>query len=100
MGPPGTFPPGRPNPATSPVPTGSAAEAMPIVIASAADPVGSGLVAGLGRPGGNVTGLSMIAGSEIAGKYLELLREAVPRVSRIGVITNPDNRALVPQVKE
>jgi ABC-type uncharacterized transport system substrate-binding protein len=54
----------------------------------------------LGRPGGNVTGLSMIAGSEIAGKYLELLREAVPRVSRIGVITNPDNPALAPQVKE
>ena len=72
---------------------------MPIVFASAADPIGSGLIEGLGRPGGNLTGLSLIAGPEIAGKYLELLREAVPRVSRMAVITNPDNPALTPQVK-
>ena len=62
--------------------------------------IGSGLIEGYGRPGGNVTGLSMVAGPEIAGKYLELLREAVPRVSRMAVITNPDNPAVTPQVKE
>jgi len=73
--------------------------AMPIVIASAADPVGSGLIEGFGHPGGNVTGLSMVAGPEIAGKYLELLREAVPRVSRMAVIRNPDNPAITPQVQ-
>ena len=54
---------------------------MPIVFASAADPIGSGLIEGFGRPGGNLTGLSLIAGPEIASKYLELLREAVPQVS-------------------
>jgi len=73
---------------------------MPIVFASAADPIGSGLIEGFGRPGGNLTGLSLIAGPEIAGKYLELLREAVPRVSRMAVIRNPNNPALTPLVKE
>ena len=73
--------------------------AIPLVIASAADPIGSGLIEGFGRPGGTVTGLSMVAGSEIAGKYLELLRQAVPRVSRVAVIRNPDNPAIAPQVK-
>jgi putative ABC transport system substrate-binding protein len=73
---------------------------MPVVFASAADPVGSGLVEKLARPGGNLTGLSMLAGPEIAGKYLDLLTETLPRVSRIAVITNPDNPALAPQVKE
>ena len=72
---------------------------VPIVIATAGDPVGSGLIKGFGHPGGNLTGLSMTAGPEIAGKYLELLREAVPRVSRMAVITNPDNPAVTPQVK-
>jgi putative tryptophan/tyrosine transport system substrate-binding protein len=72
---------------------------MPIIIASAADPIGSGLIEGFGHPGGNVTGLSMVAGPEIAGKYLELLRQAVPRVSPIAVIANPNNPAIAPQVK-
>ena len=72
---------------------------MPIIIASAADPIGSGLIEGFGHPGGNVTGLSMVAGPEIAGKYLELLRQAVPRVSRIAVIANSNNPAIAPQVK-
>ena len=71
----------------------------PIVIASAADPIGSGLIEDFGHPGGNITGLSMVAGPEIAGKYLELLRAAVPRVSRMAVIRNPDNLALTPQLK-
>ena len=72
----------------------------PVVFASAADPIGSGLVEGLGRPGGNLTGLSLIAGPEIAGKYLQLLREAVPRVSRMAVIRNPDQPSHTPLVKE
>src|SRR3990172_6153022 len=62
--------------------------------------IGSGLIERFGRPGGNLTGLSLIAGPEIGGKYLELLREAVPRVSRMAVIRNPDNPALTPLVKE
>ncbi|MFZ1058332.1 MAG: ABC transporter substrate-binding protein [Candidatus Rokuibacteriota bacterium] len=72
----------------------------PIVFATAADPIGSGLIEGFGRPGGNLTGLPLIAGPEIAGKYLELLREAVPRVSRMAVIRNPDNPTHTPLVKE
>jgi putative ABC transport system substrate-binding protein len=72
----------------------------PIVFAAAGDPIGSGLIEGFGRPGGNLTGLSLTAGPEIGGKYLELLREAVPRVSRMAVIWNPDNPAHTPLVKE
>ena len=72
----------------------------PVVFASAGDPIGSGLIEGYGRPGGNLTGLSLIAGPEIAGKHLELLREAVPRVSRMAVIRNPDNPSHTPLVKE
>ena len=71
---------------------------MPIVIASAADPIGSGLIESFGHPGRNVTGLSMVAGPEIAGKYLELLRQAVPQVSRMAVVRNLGNPAIVPQV--
>jgi putative ABC transport system substrate-binding protein len=50
-------------------------------------PVERGLVASLARPGGNVTGLTNSAGPEIAGKYLQLLKEAVPRISRVAVLT-------------
>lgn len=57
---------------------------IPIVFATAPDPVGSGLVASLARPGGNVTGLSSIA-TELNAKRLELLREAFPKTSRVAV---------------
>ncbi len=57
---------------------------------SCGDPVGSGLVASLARPGGNVTGLSNLS-FEIVGKQLELLNETVPRVSRVAVLLNPTN---------
>ena len=77
-----------------------ATRTLPVVFATAADPIGSGLIEGLGRPGGNLTGLSLIAGPEIGGKYLELLREAVPRVSRMAVVRNPDTSAHAPVVKE
>ncbi len=65
-----------------------ATRAIPIVVASAGDPVALGLVESLARPGGNVTGLSQIA-PELAGKRLELLKEIVPRLSRLAVLWNP-----------
>jgi putative ABC transport system substrate-binding protein len=70
---------------------------IPIVIARVTDPVRSGLVSSLARPGGNVTGLSF-NNSELAVKGLALLREALPRVARVGVLSNAGNPAHAPQV--
>jgi putative ABC transport system substrate-binding protein len=64
------------------------AKTIPIVFLAVADPVGSGLVASLARPGGNVTGLSVLT-PELVGKCLELLTQAVPGVSRIAVLWEP-----------
>jgi putative ABC transport system substrate-binding protein len=64
---------------------------IPIVMANAADPVASGFVASLARPGGNVTGMSRLL-PEMIGKELELLKRAVPGIARIGLLVNPDNR--------
>ncbi|HEU5295836.1 MAG TPA: ABC transporter substrate-binding protein [Burkholderiaceae bacterium] len=61
---------------------------IPIVIANAADPVGVGLAQSLPRPAGNVTGLAALS-PDIAPKLLELLREALPRLSRVAVLSNP-----------
>jgi putative tryptophan/tyrosine transport system substrate-binding protein len=61
---------------------------IPIVMASAGDPVATGLVDSLARPGGNITGLSQMA-PEMAGKRLELLKEIVPKLSRVAVLWNP-----------
>jgi putative tryptophan/tyrosine transport system substrate-binding protein len=66
---------------------------IPIVMGSDADPVGSGVVASLARPGGNITGLSTLA-TEISGKRLELLKEIIPRLSHVAVLgtsTYPGN---------
>ncbi len=63
---------------------------IPIVVNSSVDPVSTGLVASLARPGGNVTGLVLDAGGEIFGKRLELLKEALPNLSRVGILFNPD----------
>jgi putative tryptophan/tyrosine transport system substrate-binding protein len=67
-----------------------ATKAIPIVITAVSDPLGTGLVANLARPGANVTGTSAMS-SDVVGKSLELLKEAVPTVSRVAVIWNPDN---------
>ena len=77
-----------------------ATRTIPIVMASAADPVAEGIVASLARPGGNITGLMGNAGPEIAGKRLELLKEAVPKVSRVAILRNPTNAANVAGFKE
>jgi putative ABC transport system substrate-binding protein len=61
---------------------------IPIVMAYAGDPVGLGLVASLARPGGNVTGLSSLS-DEVSTKRLELLKEIVPKLSRVAVLWNP-----------
>jgi putative ABC transport system substrate-binding protein len=66
----------------------NATRSMPIVMVYIADPVGAGLVASLGRPGGNITGLSW-GGIELSSKQLELLKETVPRLSKLAVLTNP-----------
>ena len=75
------------------------ATSIPVVFAVAGDPVGTGLVTSLARPGGHVTGLTDIA-PEIAGKRLELLREAVPGIARIAVLWNPANPSAAPQMKD
>jgi putative tryptophan/tyrosine transport system substrate-binding protein len=61
-------------------------------MAFSGDPVGTGLVASLAKPGGNITGLSDI-GPEISGKQLELLKEAFPTISRVALFLNPSNQA-------
>jgi putative ABC transport system substrate-binding protein len=66
------------------------ATSIPLVMAAVGDPVGTGIVASLARPGGNITGLSGMA-PDLEGKRLELLREFVPGLSRVGVFWNPAN---------
>ena len=68
----------------------NATKAIPIVITDVADPVATGLVASLARPGGNVTGVSSLA-AQLSGKRLELLKEAFPRLSRVAVLWDPTN---------
>ncbi len=63
---------------------------IPIVMIISADPVSTGLVASLARPGGNVTGLAVDTGGEILGKRFELLKETLPNLSRLGILFNPD----------
>src|SRR5262249_3127136 len=67
---------------------------IPIVLTQASDPVGSGIGAGLARPGGNITGFTNFE-PEMGGKWVELLKEVAPRMSRIAVIYGSDSRATV-----
>ena len=88
-------------------PAGSAALAakkatssIPIVMIFPSDPVEMGLVASLSRPRGNITGTTYTAGSEIFGKQLQILKEAIPHASRVAVLLNPADLSIVTQGKE
>jgi putative tryptophan/tyrosine transport system substrate-binding protein len=71
----------------------NATRTIPIVMGTAGDPVAIGLVASLAQPGGNVTGLSFSVGLEMFTKELEMLKETVPSVHRVAVLSNPTNPA-------
>jgi putative ABC transport system substrate-binding protein len=89
---------------TGPTVTHAAKEAttkVPIVMATDTDPVGNGFVASLARPGSNITGLSALA-PELSGKQLELLKEIIPKLSRVAVFgtsNNPGNAQMLKEVK-
>src|SRR5262245_43211459 len=74
-------------------------QSIPIVMVGLSDPVGTGFVSSLARPGGNITGLSRMS-PEISAKRLELLREAAPQLSRVAVVWNPDVRGALLDFKE
>jgi putative ABC transport system substrate-binding protein len=76
----------------------AATSTIPIVMVSVADPVGTGIVASLARPGGNITGITNIV-AELAAKRLELLKEMVPGATHVAVIVNPDNPNAGPQMR-
>ena len=69
----------------------AATTTIPVVITNHGDPVGSGLVASLARPGGNITGLSLL-GPELVGQQLELLKTAIPRIVRMAILWNPTSQ--------
>ena len=78
----------------------NATKTIPIVMTGVGlDPVEAGLVESLARPGGNVTGLTLLIG-ELAGKRLELLKEAVPKLARVAVLYDPANPGSLREVKE
>jgi len=74
-------------------------QTVPIVMATSADPVGTGLVANLNRPAGNITGLSLLA-PELSGKRLQLLTEIVPGLARVAVLSHPLNPSIVPILEQ
>jgi putative ABC transport system substrate-binding protein len=77
----------------------SATKTIPIVLMGQSDPVREGFVASLARPGGNVTGFTDVT-TDLSGKRLELLKEAVPKLARVAVFYNPTGRSTVVEVKE
>jgi len=77
----------------------AATSTIPIVFTSGGDPVKSGLVTSLGRPGGNVTGVTMLVSSLVA-KRLELLRELMPKATTLALLVNPTNQNAEPDTKE
>jgi putative ABC transport system substrate-binding protein len=79
-------------------PAKAATSSIPIVFLIHADPVGTGHVASLARPGGNITGLAVLM-TELAPKELELLIAAIPRAKRIAVLWNPDTPSHTPALK-
>ena len=74
----------------------SATATIPIVVTSATDPVGTGLVTSLGRPGGNITGLSSLS-IELNTKRLEILKDAIPKLARVGLLFS--GRGLAPELQ-
>lgn len=79
--------------------TAREARGVPVLFGIVSDPIASGLVASLARPGGNVTGVSNML-PELSGKLLELLLEVIPRTSRVAVLFNPDNPAKLLEVRD
>src|SRR6266436_7709601 len=78
----------------------NATKTIPIVMMGAgSDPIGAGLIESLARPGGNVTGITLLIG-ELGGKRLELFKEAVPKLARVAVLYDPAIQASVLDVKE
>ena len=75
-----------------------ATASIPIVMVSVGDPVALGFVRSLSRPGANITGLA-VAGLDLSGKYLELLRAIVPKISRVASLGNPANPNYSPEIK-
>ncbi len=78
----------------------NATATIPIVMIAVGDPVGQGLIVSLARPGRNVTGLSLSVGMEIIGKGLELLKEIVPNVRRVAILSNPTNPTYALWIRE
>jgi putative tryptophan/tyrosine transport system substrate-binding protein len=76
-----------------------ATRTIPIVMSNVGDPVGSGIVASLARPGGNVTGVSLLA-TELSAKRLQILKEVLPALNRLAVLWNPANASVVLKFKE
>jgi putative ABC transport system substrate-binding protein len=72
---------------------------VPIIFTLVSDPVGEGLVASLAHPGGNLTGLSSVS-QDLVGKRLELLKETIPKLSRVAVLLDPNDPGNVAQLKE
>lgn len=76
-----------------------AAGSVPVVFGFSGDPVAAGLVASLGRPGGNLTGMTLLS-VDLAGKRVELLREAAPRAVRVALLTNPGHAGEEDELRE
>jgi len=76
-----------------------ATRTIPIVMSVVIDPLGSGFVSNLARPGGNVTGLSIMA-PDLIGKQFEVLKQAVPEIFRVALLWNPANPGSAPQLRE
>jgi putative tryptophan/tyrosine transport system substrate-binding protein len=76
-----------------------ATKTIPVIMVSGRDPVADGIVASLARPGGNITGFATLA-QELSGKRMELLRELIPRLSRVGVLLDPDSQTSIITLNE
>ena len=77
-----------------------ASSSIPIVLFEVGDPVGMGLVSGLAKPGGNVTGVAQVVAHEIYGKQLQMLKEIIPRLSHVALLSNPANVAQSDVIKQ